>query len=119
MGDKGTLIRECGKLNFRKLEQTVSAHLAGEAPFPLTKSELVEIPVPEALRGAPGIWANIAEAVNNGAPLIAPGADAWAAVEFANAITISHFTKAPVTFPVDRNAYDELLNDLINHKKGL
>ena len=119
VGDKGTLIREGGKLNFRKLEQTVSAHLAGEAPFPLTKSELVEIPVPEGLRGAPGIWANIAEAVNNGAPLIAPGADAWAAVEFANAITISHFTKAPVTFPVDRKAYDELLNDLINHKKGL
>ena len=119
VGDKGTLIREGGKLTFRKLELPVSAHLAGSQPFPLAKSELVEVPVPEAPRGAPVIWANIAEAVNTGAPLIAPGADAWAAVEFANAITLSHFTQAPVKFPVDRQAYDTLLNDLINQNKGL
>ena len=119
VGDRGTLIRENNKLVFKKLELPISAHLSGEAAFPLAKSETVEVDVPEAPRGAPVIWANIADAINTNAPLIAPGADAWAAVEFANAITLSHFTGAPVKFPVDRASYDKLLSDLINQNKGL
>lgn len=119
VGDKGTLVREGTKLIFYKLEKNVSEHLAGEAPFPAARHEVVEIPVPDTPRGAPVIWKNIAAAIRSGEELIAPGADAWAAVEFANAVTISHFTNQSVKFPIDRKFYDGLLNDLISKKKGL
>lgn len=119
VGDKGTLVREGTKLLFHKLELSVSEHLAGEAAFPLSKHETVEVPVPDIPRGAPVIWKNIAAAIRSGEELIAPGADAWAAVEYANAITISHFTGKRVEFPIDRKVYDELLGDLIAQRKGL
>ncbi len=119
VGDKGTLLRDKTTLRFIKLEHSISEHLAGDAPFPNAQSEAVEIPVPEKPRGAGVIWKNIADAIENNAPLIAPGNDAIAAVEFANAITLSHFTQQSVKFPIDRKAYDELLQDLIEHKKGL
>jgi predicted dehydrogenase len=119
VGDKGTLIREGQKLIFKKLELPVSEHLAGEAAFPVAKSEIVEVPVPDIPRGARVIWKNIAAAIRSGEELIAPGADAWAAVEFANAITLSHFTNSTIKFPVDRKAYDVLLGELINKSKTL
>ena len=119
VGDKGTLIRDGEKLTFKKLEISVSDHLAGEAAFPRTESETVEIPVPDTPAGPAEIWRNIASAIRSGEELIAPGADAWAAVEFANAITVSHFTKETVNFPVDRKLYDQLLDDLIRKNKGL
>lgn len=119
VGDKGTLIRQDGKLIFKKLAQPVSALLGGEEAFPRTEVEIIEIPVPDDPWGAPVVWRNIAAAIRSGEKLICPGADAWAAVEFANAITISHFTNSEVRMPVDRKAYDVLLGELIDKKKGL
>lgn len=120
VGDKGTLIREKGSLSFKKLETPVSELLAGDQAFPPVKSETEEIPVPTDTKGdTADIWRNIAKAFRNEEKLIAPGNEAWAAVEFANAITISHFTNSEVTFPIDRGQYDELLADLISGKKDL
>ena len=119
VGDKGTLVREGTKLTLTKLKESVSELIAGEAGFPKVESETTEVPVPEKLRGAGEIWKNIAAAIRNGEELIAPGADAWAAVEFANAITISHFTNSEVKFPIDRKVYDKLLSELINKTKTL
>ena len=65
------------------------------------------------------IWENVASAVREGTPLYVPGVQGWAAVEFANAITLSHFTNSTVKFPVDRKAYDALLQELKQGKKGL
>lgn len=119
VGDKGTLVREGTKLTLTKLKESVSELIAGEAGFPKVESETTEVPIPEKLRGAGEIWKNIAAAIRNGEELIAPGADAWAAVEYANAITISHFTNSEVKFPIDRKVYDKLLSELINKTKTL
>ena len=119
VGDKGTLIRQGQKLLFKKLSKSVSELLSGEDAFPKTEQEAIEIPGPDEPWGAPVIWKNIAAAIRTGEELIAPGAEAWGAVDFANGITISHFSNSDVTFPIDRKEYDALLADLINKKKGL
>ena len=119
VGDKGTLIRELDQLRFLKMEKAVSEWMAGEEAFPFAAPEIVDVPVPDDPKGAPVIWKNIASAIRENKPLIAPGAEAWAAVEFANAITISHFTNREVDFPIDRQEYDTLLKELIRKDKGL
>lgn len=119
IGDKGTLIRDVDKLLFKKMEKPVSQWMAGEEAFPFVTPEAVELPVPDEPKGAPVIWQNFASAIREGKTLIAPGAEAWAAVEFANAITISHFTNKEVEFPIDRQEYDTLLKALISKEKGL
>ncbi|MBR2873883.1 MAG: Gfo/Idh/MocA family oxidoreductase [Lentisphaeria bacterium] len=119
VGEKGTLIREVDKLVFQKLEKTVSEWMAGEEAFPAAVPVIEELPIPDDPQGAAEIWKNIASVIRQGGELIAPGADAWAAVELANGITISHFTNREVKFPVDRKEYAELLGDLIEGKKGL
>ena len=119
VGDKGTLIRQDQKLFFKKLAKSVTELLEGDEAFPKTEKEIIEIPVPDDPWGAPVIWQNIAAAIRTGEKLIAPGDEAWAAVEFANGITISHFANCEVKFPVDRKEYDTLLAELISKKKGL
>jgi hypothetical protein len=101
------------------MEKTVSEWMAGEEAFPLAAPEIVDVPVPDDPKGAAVIWKNIAAAVRENKPLIAPGSEAWAAVEFANAVTISHFTGKEVKFPVDRQEYDTLLQALISKEKRL
>ena len=138
VGEKGTLIREGGKLIFRELKKTVPELLGGEDAFPKSETEDADVPIPDqsaapvvageksksggynsAKAGAPFIWENVASAVREGTPLYVPGVQGWAAVEFANAITLSHFTNSTVKFPVDRKAYDALLQELKQGKKGL
>ncbi len=119
VGDRGTLIREAGKLYFKKLDTPVSELLAGDAAFPEFKTETAEVPVPEKTRGVEIIWRNFADAIRDEDELIAPGQEAIHAVEFANAMMLSHFKNELVALPVNRVEYDNLLNDLIQHRRTL
>ena len=55
---------------------------------------------------------NFARHILSGEPLRCDAASGMAAVELANAITLSSHLNAPVTLPVSRPAYDELLAKL-------
>jgi len=52
-----------------------------------------------------GILRNFAEAILDGAPLIAPAEEGMASVELANAMLLSSFTGRPVKLPLDGKLY--------------
>ncbi len=122
--DRGTLITSVDQdgqyILLRRLDQSVSEMLAGEAAFPEAHAEEEELSTAGfSSGGAKEIWENFADAIEQGKPLLAPGAEGIHAVELANAMTLSHFTKRDVELPVDRQEYDALLAQLRNGQKSL
>ena len=118
-GENGTLVRELGKLTFRKPDKTVPEMIGGDIQFPTYQTEEIEVPIPTQPEGREVVWKNFAKVIREGGELVAPGTEAIHAVEFANAITLSHFEKRPIAFPVDRAAYDALLDSLIRKERSL
>lgn len=112
VGDKGTLLREGGKLYFRELEQSISRMLSGSIAFPVPKSKVREIEIPDRPSGAYAIWKNFAAAIRGEEALLAPGKEGIHSVEFANAIMLSHFTGGEVAFPITGKKFDRLLQKL-------
>ncbi len=82
-----------------------------------------EIPEPEAsvveVDPVPGegshreVYDNLLSAIRKGTALFADGESARMATELANALALSSHTGSPVAFPMDRGAYDEMLDRLI------
>ena len=60
---------------------------------------------------------NFIDAILDGTPLIAPGEEGSASVEFANAALYSSWTNQTVTLPLDAKAYQRALQDKIDHSK--
>ena len=58
------------------------------------------------------VMRNFARHILFGDPLLCDGASGMASLELANAITLSSFTGAEVPLPLDRTAYDALLQQL-------
>jgi predicted dehydrogenase len=59
------------------------------------------------------IMADFAEAVLEGSPLLAPGAEGLASVELANAFVLSEWEGAAVSLPIDAQRYGAMLDDRI------
>lgn len=60
---------------------------------------------------------NFVESILDGVPLIAPGEEGLWSIELANAMIMSGVTHHPVDIPTNRQAYEDLLKDLINKGK--
>ena len=58
------------------------------------------------------VYRDLKNAIETGRTPRTAGRDAIQALELANAITLSSYTEKPVTFPIDRAAYSELLASL-------
>ncbi len=56
---------------------------------------------------------NFANAIQHGAPVLAPGAEGIHAVELGNAMIYSGLRKTAATYPTDRPAFDKLLAELV------
>ncbi len=114
VGDKGTLIRERGKLIFKQLETPVFETIATHPGFPVAKFETIEIEVAKRKTTShAAAWLDLAAVLNGEKDeLIIPGDEGIHATEFANAMTMSHFTGAEVKLPLNREAYDKLLAEL-------
>jgi len=56
-----------------------------------------------------------ARSVREGSPLVAEAPEGIGSVTLANGILMSHFTGAPVNVPLDGEAYESLLKDLIKN----
>lgn len=55
------------------------------------------------------VYRDLQNAINTGKTPRTAGRNAMQALELANAITLSSYTDRPVTFPIDRQAYSDLL----------
>lgn len=87
---------ETAALGFGKPQATIE-----ELSFPLEPARHVEV------------TQNFIDAILDGTPLIAPGADGVASIELANAMLYSGLTDRTATLPLDGAAYVQKLEELI------
>jgi predicted dehydrogenase len=76
-----------------------------------------EMPVEGAANSHAQVMKNFVDAILDGTPLIAPGAEGMHSLELANAILFSSLTDSTVTLPLDGAAYEARLSRLIAESK--
>ncbi len=117
-GDRGKLVIENNSLTFWKLDESASEfnrRFTGEIGQP--KSEKTEVPCEGEYTSHRGIMENFCDAIQTGAPLIAPGEEGILGLEISNAIHLSDWTGGDwVDVPVDGDLFQRLLNERIEKK---
>lgn len=112
-GEHGLVVLEPGRFQFtRNGTSSIEYIKTATSGFtkPETRAETFAFEEPAGQHAA--VVANFAEAVLEGAPLIAPLSSGLASLELGNAMILSHFTGAPVGLPLDGAAYAALLDRL-------
>jgi predicted dehydrogenase len=114
--ENGKLVLEDGRLTFARNAVPVTEFLR-TSKDPFAKPD-VEVEVFD-IEGHGGqhlaILENFADAILEGAPLIAPAEEGIHSVELANAMLYSSLTCAPVDLPLDGAAFERALNQLIEN----
>jgi predicted dehydrogenase len=112
-GDRGKLVMHGPTLRFFELKKPIRHHVQ-ESTEMWGSPETVEIPleIPAGGGSHTDITGNFCRAIRRGEPLLAPGGEGLDAVELINGIILSGHTGHPVDLPVDRAAYDSLLEKL-------
>ncbi|HWX19399.1 MAG TPA: Gfo/Idh/MocA family oxidoreductase [Candidatus Binatia bacterium] len=118
VGTRGRLLLEHDKLHFTRNE-TDMLQFSKSAKLGFAKPEVwnVEIPFENAANGHAMLMQNFINAILNGEPLIAPGAEGIHSVELANVILYSSLLGRTVELPMDSAAYEKKLNQLIAGSK--
>ena len=115
MADRGRLVFENGKITFDKTAESVSEFLKTTTEsFGTPKIETVEIETDGKEGTHQNIIENFADAVLNGAELIARGEEGINSVELANAFLYSALKNETVELPLDSFKFAETLKELIN-----
>jgi len=113
-GDKGKLQLTDGKLSFCAYEPSVSEFNAtNTATWGAPERKEPPLELPEVESGHHVILRNFARAILYGEELLAPGEVGLKSLELANAIMLSSFRGEPVELPIDREAFDKLIEKLI------
>ncbi len=116
--ERGKLVYEDERLTFTRNEVEMTAfNRASELAFAAPPVWNVTIPIAGHGEQHIGILKNFADAVLDGAPLIAPAQEGIHSVELANAMLYSTFTGQTVELPLDGNAYEHHLRRLIDSSK--
>jgi len=112
-GEKGKLQFVDGKLSFTRYKTPVSEFTrTNKETWASPPAETVELELPECEFGHHVIIRNFARAVLYGEELIAPGADGLKQLELANAIMLSSYQGQEVSLPIDRQAFNDLIEEL-------
>jgi predicted dehydrogenase len=113
-GTLGQLILEGGRLRFTRnaadMHETVRTSPGG---FTKPEATTADIPFENAVAPHAALLTNFVEAILDGAPLIAPGADGLGSIELANAMLYSGLIDETVRLPLDGDAYERKLQELI------
>jgi predicted dehydrogenase len=119
VGECGTLVFENGTIRLHRNEVPMSefSRMSSE-PFGRPVSSLAEMS--EESRGGQHneILANFADAILDGAPLIAPAAEGIHSVELANAMLLSTWLGRSVSLPIDGEEYVRELGKRIGGSAG-
>jgi predicted dehydrogenase len=113
-GTRGRLLLEDDKLWFTQNERD-AAEMCREAEQPFAKlaSTRREIPFENAVQPHAVLLQNFVNAILDGEPLIAPGAEGIHSVELANAIVYSALIDRTLELPLSGAAWKAKLNELI------
>jgi predicted dehydrogenase len=117
-GTRGRLVLENNKLTFNRNEADM-LEFSRTAKTGFTRPEVwnVEIPFDNAANQHAVVMQNFVDAILDGAPLIAPGAEGIHSVELANAMLYSSLIRQTVELPMDSAAYEKKLQQLIAKSK--
>ena len=114
-GDRGILRWEGGKVSFFELEESLADHLrTATAMFGHPKGSWRDVPVEGTDEGHNAVVRAFAQAVRANDPslMVASGQDGLNTLELANAMLMAGYTRRQVTLPLDRDAYESMLEQL-------
>jgi predicted dehydrogenase len=116
--ERGKLVYEHDRLTFTRNEVEMTAFSrASTHGFAAPPASDVSFPISGHGEKHLGILKNFADAILDGAPLIAPAEEGIHSVELANAMLYSTFTGQTVDLPLDGEAYERHLLTLIEASK--
>ena len=116
VGENGKLVFEGGKLTFTRNTESMF-EFSKTYPGAFAKVENETIDVPYTHHGQPGhrmIIEDFANAILHHTPVMIPGEEGIKSVSIGNAIMLSSFTGKPVDLPLDEDAYEAKLMELIS-----
>ena len=122
-GERGRLVVAERQLRLYRLEKSLAEELltSPHGSRPAGAWEDIEVaPAPPGTASHRALLRRFAEAVRSGREeeLVATGEDGRRALELANAMLLAGFRDRPAEIPVDRAAYDALLEDLQRRAAG-
>jgi UDP-N-acetyl-2-amino-2-deoxyglucuronate dehydrogenase len=114
------IVGETGALELVGNQLTVHCFTPSTREFMATSAEMFAGPqvstetldLPDTSGGHRAVYRDLKAAIAEGRPPRADGRQGLMSLELANAITLSSYTGQPVTLPLDRAAYSELLTSL-------
>ena len=118
VGTRGTLVLENGKLMFtRNAADMIEFSRTAKSGFTKPDAMTEEVSFTNAAAPHAALMQNFVNAILDGEPLIAPGADGIHSVELANAMVFSSLEKATLELPMSGTAWEKKLNQLIAESK--
>jgi len=118
VGAKGTLVLENNRLVLtRNAVDMIEFNRTSTQGFVKPESKVEEIPFENAELPHAIITRNFVNAILDGEPLIAPGAEGINSVELANATVFSSLLGQTLELPMDGAAWERKLNQLIAESK--
>jgi predicted dehydrogenase len=113
-GTKGRLVLENNQLVFKRNEVDMREFSrTAQLGFAKPEARVEEIPFDNAPAQHAALMRNFVEAIFDGTPLIAPGAEGIHSVELANAMLYSSLIGQTVALPMDGAAFERELQRLI------
>jgi predicted dehydrogenase len=113
-GDKAKLVYEAGTITLtRNLVASQEFLRTSEQSFARPPTEVETFSFEDHGRQHTGILENFCDAILTGAPLLAPGEEGIHSVELGNAMLYSSLIGRPVPVPIDAEAYESKLQELI------
>jgi len=115
VGELGKLVFEEGRLTFNKNQTSMFEFIkTSPAAWDRVEYQVQEIPYEESSEpGHISVTTAFANAILKGDKLIAPAAEGIYSLTLGNAIILSSFQGYPVEIPIDEEAYEAKLQDLI------
>lgn len=113
-GTRGRVVLEQNRLTFVRNEvDMIEFSRTAKVGFAKPDVWLAEIPFPDATVPHAIVMQNFVDAILDGIPLLAPGAEGMHSVELANAMLYSSLQNRTVDLPLDAAAYERALQQLI------
>jgi predicted dehydrogenase len=118
VGTRGTLVLENGKLMFtRNATDMIEFSRTAKQGFVKPDATTEQVPFENAAAPHAALMQNFVNAILDGEPFIAPGADGIHVVELANVMVYSSLLGQTVELPMNGAAWETKLNQLIAESK--
>jgi len=117
-GTRGKLVLENNQLKFTRNDADM-IEFSKTAKTGFSKPDVwnVEVPFETAANPHSTLMQNFVEAILDGTPLIAPGAEGMNSIELANALLFSSLQNETIALPMDSAAWKKKLDQLIAESK--